>query len=261
MSNSKVLLGICAIAVVALFVGGATPAAADPTGTTFDVDTVNFQGDGSAVGVPFGVSTSIPGSGVTIDSSVSTSVPVVYDHPILGPLPLTFGGLDLVSFDLTSDDSGYLAAVIGDPSVWAISGLNWGPGADPGAGAGLVFLSFDADGVFVEMGGIDKIAAGIPIVPNPTPGPAFGADSIPIDIAGDSLDPFVFDTFDLFGAPLFAILSAAEIEPGTALTVDSMHVGFEVVHVPIPEPASLALLGMGLCSTLLMRRRRIEPGI
>jgi len=241
MSGFKALLAIGAVAIASLTVGGVSPAFADPTGTTFDFGTVNFQGDGGAVGVSFGVATAIPGSGVTLDTAVSTSVPIP---------SLTLGGLDFIEIRITSDDSGFLNADSSIDSVWALSGLNWGPGSAPAVGAGLVFLSFDVDGTFVDL----TPFAGLPIVPNPSPGVAFGADAIPIGVAGVPVDFIAtFDTASLLG-PLLSTLIDFGVPFGTALSVDGMSVGFEVTH--IPEPASIALMGVALCSTLLMRRRK-----
>ena len=247
MSTFKAFLAIGAIAMATLVVGNATPTSASPIGTTYDFTTSNFQGDGGRTDIGFGVPAYVPGAGVIINSTVSTSVPTDFFGT-----PLTIGGLDYVEFSISTDDSEFLAGTPSAPSVWEISGLNWGPGEPAGVAAGLIFLSWDIDGVFVPL---DGTAFGLPVVPNPgTLAGVHGAPAIPLDIAGDLLDIIPFDTLDLAGTSMGGILVALGVPPLTALEVDSMHIGFEVTHVP--EPATLALLGVGLCSTLLMRRKR-----
>jgi len=245
MSSFKAFLAIGAIAMASLVVGDATPVFADPAGTTFVWTADNFQGDDPGTVVPFGFPTSTA-SGVTVDSSVSTST----------AMPgLTVGGLDYVEFSITTDDSGFLASSLADNSAWAIAGLNWGPGSDPAVGAGFLFISFDADGTYLPL---DGTAFGIPIVPNPGvfAGVA-GADAFPLDITGIDVSLTVFDVTALTGGlatSMGALLGALGMDTATALSVTGMSVGFEVTH--IPEPASFALMGVALCSTLLMRRRK-----
>jgi len=247
MSSFKVFLAIGAIAVATFLVADVTPASADPTGTTFSFASNNFQGDGGDPAVPFGVPTSIPGSGVTVDSMVSTSS--FYPSPIPGdPDPLLIGGLEFLEFWISSDDSGFLNEAIPDQSQWIISGLNWGPGSEAAVATRIVWLTFSADGVPVPL---DGTLLGIQIAPHPIT----GADAIPIDIAGAPVETGTFfDTLSLTGAPLFVTLGLLGLSNPDALAVDAMHVGLEIIHVP--EPATLALAGLGLCSTLLIRRRK-----
>jgi len=244
MRRFNVFFAVAAIATASLVAGTAMPAFASPVGTTFGWASSNFQGDGADPAVPFGVATSIAGSGVTVDSSVSVSPPVP-------PLFLT-GGLDYVEFSITTDDGGYLNGVPAAHSSWFITGLNWGPGEPAGIFTGLIFLSFDIDGTYVPL---DGTALGVPIVPNPgTLAGVTGADAIPIDVAGDPVDFIPFDTLGLTGETLLTTLLALGVPFGDALSVNSMHVGFETVHVP--EPASMMLLGTGLAAVVLARRRR-----
>jgi hypothetical protein len=246
MSTFKAFLAIGAIAMATLIVGNATPASASPIGTTYDFETSNFQGDGGRDDIVFGFPAYVPGSGVIINSSVSTSVPVP---------GLTVGGLDYVEFSITTDDAGFLAGSLTENSAWFITGLNWGPGSPPGVAAGLIFLSFDSDGTFLDL---DGTGFGVPIVPNPgVLAGVHGAPSVPLDISGDPVDAIPFDVVALTdgaATSMGALLIALGMDQQTALSVNSMHIGFEVTH--IPEPATLALLGVGLCSTLLMRRKR-----
>ncbi|MEO2049812.1 MAG: PEP-CTERM sorting domain-containing protein [Pirellulales bacterium] len=245
MSTFKAFLAIGVIAVASLVVGYATPVSADPTGTLFGWTADNFQGDDPGSLVPFGVPTSTP-SGVTVDSSVSISPAIP---------SLTVGGLDYVEFSMTTDDGGFLADSLADNSAWFITGLSWGPGSPPGVGAGWIFLSFDSDGTYLPL---DGTAFGIPIVPNPgTFAGVTGAPAIPLDFSGNDVSLIPFDVVALTSGAatsLGTLLIALGMDTATALSVTSMHVGFEVAH--IPEPATVALLGVGLCSTLLLRRRK-----
>jgi len=245
MSSFKAFLAIGAIAMASLIVGDATPSFADPTGTSFVWTADNFQGSDPGTVVPFGVATSTA-SGVTVDSSVSTSPTVP---------GLTVGGLEYIEFSITTDDDGFLASSLTANSSWFISGLNWGPGSDPAVGAGLLFVSFDSLGTYLPL---DGTAFGLPIVPNPgTLAGVTGAPALPLDISGDDVSITPFDVIGLTGGAatsMGSLLIALGMDTPTALSVTSMHVGFEIVHVP--EPASFALAGMGLCSTLLIRRRK-----
>ena len=247
MTKSKNFFAMAAIAMALLVLASATPVLADPTGTTFEWLSSNFQGDGADPAVPFGTPTSIAGSGVTVGSSVSTSVPTDFFGT-----PLTFGGLDYVEFVITTDDSGFLAGSLTEPSTWIISGLNWGPDEPPGIAAGLIFISFAADGAFVPL---DGTGFGLPVVPNPgTFAGVTGAPAIPLDIAGDPVDLIPWDTFELAETTMGGILIGLGLDVSTALSVDSMHVGFEVTH--IPEATSLLLVGMGCLALTAGRRRR-----
>ncbi len=243
MCRTKVFFAIGAIAMASLVLGVATPASATPL-PTFSYTSTNFQTTGGNPAVPFGGSTSIPSSGVTVDSSVVVSSP--YPSPIPGdPNPfLMVGGEEFVSFSISTNDSGYLNASAPDHSQWIISG--W---ADPTAVATrIVWLSFTADGVGVPL---DGTALSLPILPHPTT----GIDAIPLDIAGDPAEVGTyFDTLSLTGQTLIVTLQLLGLNLGQAAAVDSMQVGLEVTHVP--EPASMALMGLGLCSTLLIRRRK-----
>lgn len=239
MNTAKTSFSLSALLIVGMVVLTVSPAAADPTGTTFSFVSMNFQGDGGAPEVPFGEPTSIPGSGVTVDSMVMTSPAI--------PELLLEGGLEFIEFWITTDDGGYLNETSGADSFWAIDGLSWGPDGLPAVATGLIFLSFDIDGTFVEL---DGAAAGIPIVPHPLG----GHDSIPIDIAGDPVSLIAFDTASLTGTPLLTSLLALGVSFSDALSVNSMHVGLEVKH--IPEPASVILLGVGCAALVTGRRRR-----
>ncbi|NOZ40378.1 MAG: PEP-CTERM sorting domain-containing protein [Planctomycetes bacterium] len=242
MSSFKAFLAIGAIAMASFFVGDVTPASASPAGTDFTWTAGNFQGDDPGTVVPFGVPT-VTASGVTVDSSVSVST-------AFAPLGI-IGGLDFIEFSITTDDSGALAGISGDPSSWLISGLNWGPGAGDAVATGLIFISFDIGGTYVAL----DAGGAVPIVPNPgTLAGVFGADAVPLDIAGDPASAIAWDTFAQFGTTNFGIFTGLlGISVLDAIAIDSMHIGFEVIHVP--EPATLTLAGMCLCSTLLMRRR------
>jgi hypothetical protein len=225
--------------MAAVFFSVASPATvlADPTGTTFSFQAINFQGNGADPAVPFGVPTSIPGAGVTVDSMATTS-------PMIPGL--TVGGLDFIEFAMTTDNGEYLAS---DPlanSTWVISGLNWGSDPRPAVAAGLIFLAFDIDGNFVDL----TTALGVPIVPHPIT----GADSIPIDIQGEDVSLIPFDTGALVGMPLQNILAAFGVPLLDVRSVNSMHVGFEVML--IPEPGSLALVSCGLTTLALTCIRR-----
>jgi len=260
MSSFKAFLAIGAIAMASLVVGSATPASADPTGTTFSFITNNFQAntdpaaydpsvdplgpgvDSFTPAVPFGVDTFIPAAGVTIGSSVSTSVAAP---------GLLVGGLDFVEFwiDTYSDgDSGFLNADGGDESAFIISGLDWGSGSPPAVAAGALFIQFDRDGVFETL-----TTALAPVVPHPVN----GASAIVIDITGTPVDtiPLIFGSGPGgLGGALAGLLTAFGVDPFTVSGINGIHIGLEVTH--IPEPASFALMGVGLCSTLLMRRRK-----
>ncbi|NOY43485.1 MAG: PEP-CTERM sorting domain-containing protein [Planctomycetes bacterium] len=229
--------------MASLVLGVATSASATPL-PTFSYTSNNFQGAGADPAIPFGVSTSVAGSDVTVDSSVVVSTP--YPSPIPGdPNPfLVVGGLEFVSFSISSDDSGYINASAPAHSQWIISG--W---ADPTAVATrIVWLSFTADGVGVPL---DGTVLGLPVFPHPTT----GIDAFPIDITGDPAETGTFfDTLSLTGQTLLVTLQLAGLTLGEAAAVDSMQVGLEVAH--IPEPATMALMGFGLCSTLLIRRRK-----
>ena len=155
-----------------------------------------------------------------------------------------------MEFLIETEDSGYINGDSSAHSSWLVSGLNWGPGAPAGVGEFLIFLSFSADGSYVSL---DGSGLGVPIVPNPGT-LAFGADSIPIDITGDPVSDVLYDTATLTGVTSLTSFLALGLSFGEALAVDAMHVSFEVTHVP--EPATIALAGLGLCSTLLIRRRK-----
>jgi len=236
MSSFKAFLAIGAIAMASLVVGDATSVFAVPS-PTFSFTSLNFQTDGGDPAVPFGVATAIPSAGVIVDSLVSISPAIP---------GLTTGGLEFISFDIETIDGSFLNADSGAGSVWAISGFE----LPSSTYEFLTFLSFSIDDVPVAL---DLSGVGLPTVPNPSP-LLFGADAVPIDVMGDPVDPVVFDILALTGAPLLTTLLGFGVSFGDALAINGMTVGFEVVH--IPEPATLALMGLGLCSTLLMRRRR-----
>ena len=246
MSRLKVFVVIGVIAVATLVVGASSPAFADPTGTTFFWAADNFQGDSAGEPVPFGVPTPTS-SGITVDSSVSVS-------PSIPSLFLT-GGKEYIEFSLTTTDGGYIADTPADNSAWAIAGLNWGPGEPPAVATGLIFISFDADGTYLPL---DGTGFEIPIVPNPgTLAGVTGADALPLDIAGDPVDTIPWDISALTEGEvpsMGALFLALGMDVPTAFSVTSMHIGLEIMHVP--EPTSMALLGTGLCSVMMVRRRR-----
>jgi len=236
MSSFKAFFAIGAIAMASLMVGDVTPASATPS-ATFSFASANFQTDGGDPAVPFGVATAIPSSGVTVNSLASISPAIT---------GLTTGGLEFISFDIETIDGGFVNAVSGAGSSWAISGFE----VPSSTYEFLIFLSFSIDDVPVTL---DLSGIPLPVVPNPSP-LLLGADAVPIDVAGDPVDPVVFDILALTGAPLLTTLLGFGLSFGDALAVNGMTVAFEVVHVP--EPATLALAGFGLCSTLLIRRRK-----
>jgi hypothetical protein len=270
MIRSKVLLAIGAMLMATFIVGGPAPASADPTGTTFSVLTDNFQLDTDpspwdplnpfaggldsfSSAVPFGVSTFIPEAGVTVSSMVSISPPIP-ELGLVGGLEFIEIWVDTFTPDATTEQTGDGGFLNADPlkeSALVINGLNWGDDPRPAVGTGLLFLQFDIDGVIQDL----QSALTIPIVPNPLN----GGDSIPIDIAGDDVSTLGlllgdYGGEELVDSTLFGVLTAFGIPFNDAQLVNSIHFGFEVTHVP--EPATMALLGVGLCSTVLMHRRR-----
>jgi hypothetical protein len=270
MIRSKVFLAIGAMLMATFVVVGPTPASADPTGTTFSVLTDNFQLDTDPTpwnpldpfaggldsfspAVPFGVATFIPEAGVTVSSMVSVS-PAIPELFLVGGLDFVEIWVDTFTPDATTEqtgDGGFLNANPVKESALVINGLNWGDDPRPAVGTGLLFLQFDIDGAYVDL----TTALGIPIVPNPLN----GGDSIPIDIAGDDVSALGlllgdYGGEELVDSTLASVLTAFGVPFTDVLSVNSIHFGFEVTH--IPEPSAMALLGAGLCSTLLVRRRR-----
>jgi len=278
MSSFKAFLAIGAIAMAILVVAGATPASADPTGLPFTFITDNFQADpnplpfdplvpgtyDTATAIIFGGSTYVPAAGVTVTTSTSVSPAFSIDPDGPGPLPvlpITLGGLDYIEFvvdTVTPDD---ITAVTGDGlflnstapgappvgnSAWLVPDLSWGT-ADPAVNALNSLIQFTDDGVFASL----SPAFGLPIVPHPVN----GGDAIVIPTAGDdaAIVPLIFSGAGL-GGTLTTILFALGVAPADIPGINGMVVSFEVTH--IPEPASIALMGVALCSTLLMRRRK-----
>ena len=255
MKNSRVFIAMSATAMAILVAGYSSPAAASPIGTTFTLITNNFSlntdpapydpgtdplgpgVDSVTPGIPFGATVAIPAAGVEISTSVSTSTAVP---------GLLVGGLDLIHISFKTLGGGFLNATPSAHSTWIVDGLNWGPGSLPGIGAGLIFLSWDDDGVGVP---IDGSAFMLPVVPDPVT----GFPALPLDISGDPVSTVFYDTASLTGATMLTSFLALGLTISEALGVNSMHVSFEVTH--IPEPTSIAMLGTGLASVLMLRRR------
>lgn len=266
LSKTLPLVG-CSLAL-GMSLALATSAMADPLGTTYSLITNNFQAntdpspydpetdplgagaDSFTPAIPFGVPTYIPEAGITIDSMVATSPT---DYPVPGVL---VGGLEFIEIWIDtfspgasggSGDGGFLNADGGADSAWIVDGLNWGPGEPPAIAAGAFFVQFDIDGVLVDL----TPALGVPILPHPLN----GGDAIVLDVTGDpaSTVPIIFSP-DGLGGTLPALLGAFGVSPLSISSVNSMHIGFEIIH--IPEPTSLLLLGGGLATLLVGRRRR-----
>jgi hypothetical protein len=232
MNRSKILLAACAMLTAALVVGTAPSASASPVGTSFGFAATNFPGDSPGELIPFGVPT-LSVSGMVIDSHAT-------------PVP---GGDEFLDFWFNTNDGGYLANSLLAESQFLIQGINWGPGAPPAVGVGLLYISFDVDGVFEELAFPNGL--GLPILPHPIT----GQDSIVLDVDGDPADAVPFAVGISLGQILSGTLAG---EPTTIdiVAVNSMHIGFQIHH--IPEPTSMMLVISGLVGLCLVRRRSVR---
>lgn len=229
MDRSRTFLAVGALLTAVFFAGAVSPATASPVGTNFFWSASNFQGDTLGEVVPFGVPTPTD-SGMIVDSH-ATSLP---------------GDIEFLDFWFTTENGGYLASNLLAESEFLISGINWGAGAPPAVAVGLLYISFDSNGQFLDL--LEDNALMLPILPHPIT----GQDSLVLDVDGAPADAIPFDVDIALGVVLGQIL----VEGGTPniLAVNSMHVGFAVAH--IPEPASAMLVATGLAGLCLVRRRR-----
>ncbi|MCA9101269.1 MAG: PEP-CTERM sorting domain-containing protein [Planctomycetales bacterium] len=219
-----------ALTATALVLGVSHSASADPTGTTFLFSASNFPGNVVGEEIPFGEETA-SASGMVINSHVES-------------LP---NGHDFLEIWFETASGGFLAGSSFSPSTFLVSGLNWGEGAPPAQAVGLLYISFDSNGVYQSLNPENGIA---PIIPHPLT----GQDTIVVDVDGEPASDIPFDV----GAPLSLLLAnlLTDNSTGNILSVNSMHLGFEVAHVP--EPASLVTLAVGavaLCGVTRRRRR------
>lgn len=242
----KCCAALCAVAAI-LAIGSS--ASADPTGITYTFSTVNAPGTGSGPVlwnnmpsyqyVPATGTGSALGDGMDIDEMVTP----------LGP------GLEMLEWWVkTHNGGGIIPQQMNTtlPAGFFFSDLAW-PNMVPGTFVeNTAFVYFTKDGVPQTMS-------------NPTGNPALVFFQHPlhpeIQVLALGNDPgpavaYGIDTNALqAGLPLSTVLGLLGLG-GSINTIDDVHIGIVVQHVP--EPSTVVLCGLGLVGLipLAIRRRR-----
>jgi len=216
---------LAAVGVLALVGGRSAMAdAVYDTAGSFSVSGTNAPDTFTTNGVSFG-STTVDGGALTLTTSI-----------VSGP-----GSSEWAVFNFQTSSGGSIA---GNQSLdWALD-VNGIPLTQPGVITHF-FLDWGTNGTLANP--TSQAGGNLPLETNPITGSG--------TVFGENFNIPVTTTIDLSSGadPFNGFLSSTGIDP---TGVNEIEIGVLVAPSAVPEPASLALLGVGVAGLGAMRRRR-----